>query len=735
VTSAIIIASFIINTAVIPANDTVDTPTIRIGLALSGGAALGLAHIGVLKVLEREGIEVCCVAGTSMGSLVGGLYSAGYSAAQLESIAVNAELRNLFSSSIPFGAQYLPERQRNQRYTINLSHKNFIPALPGGIIPLQNVEFLLMRLLSNVEYNSYYNFDNLPIPYRAVAVDLVSGDLVVLKSGRLEQAIRASIAIPGVFAPENIDSLVLVDGGVQRLLPVEPLLEFSPDIIIASITRKGNEAETGIELIDVVSRTMDLINLVDLRAQTALADVVITPDVNPFLASDFGRARELIAAGEQAAEEMLPQIREEIAAYQPRAKDTELATRPMPIIESIRFEGLETTRPSVLSNAIRTRPGTELDFGRLIDDLVNLYNTGLFLNVNYRIEPTGDTTARVVYMVREQDYGFYSLGIRYDNADNILLGFALGQGNLWGSGASIRGVINVGNPREIRLGLTGTRLFAFPFGYRLDLFSGTIERRYYESGEWQSDYKNDYYGTIAEVGYILGHNAFFNLGLDAHYVRYQFPELPVLDTLPKQEWVVGPVFNLEFNSFDDLQLPTRGAAMRMNITYSSKALKSQNEFLKLDFSLERYIPISSRFLLHPGIDLGMSFGTLSWSNYFFTNPEKFLGFKKEERTTEQISSIRLGVDFKLFNLLGQPDYPFYLQLLSDVCTFTRLTDLPDLDNITSQLHWGLGIGARTNTPIGPFHLIIGAVDHGAQTSENIEVNYYISIGREFRYTK
>jgi NTE family protein len=733
--NALIVASLLFSTTPVPDPVDVETPSIRIGLALSGGAALGLAHIGVLKVLEREGIEVCCIAGNSMGSLVGGLYAAGYRAAELESIAVHADFRMLFSSSIPFGAQYLPERQRSQRYVLSLTHRNFIPALSGGLVSLQNVEFLLMRLLSDIEYNTYYEFDSLPIPYRAIAVDLISGELIVLKNVRVEQAIRASIAIPGVFAPERIDSLELVDGGVQRFLPVEPLIEFEPDLIIASITRTDGEQETGIELIDVISRTMNLINLDDFRKQTALAHVVVRPDVNPFLASDFSRARELIAAGEKAAENMLPLIKEKIANRKPVAPGKKVAARSMPIIASIWYEGLATTRPSVLSSVVRSRPGTRLNFGRLIDDMVHLYNTGLFLNVNYRLEPLNDSAVNMVFELQEQDYGFYNLGIKYDNADNLLLGLAVGQGNLWGSGASVRTLINVGNPREIRLGLTGTRIFRFPFGYRLDLFRGAIDRVYYESGDWQADYKTDYYGSVAEVGYILGRDAFFNLGFDIRNIQYRLPELPVFDTIPEQEWVIGPTFNLEFNNFDDLQLPTKGTAMCLSMLYSSKALNADHEFLRLDFSLDNYLPISSRLILHPGIDLGISFGEITWSHYFFTDPRRLIGFEKEEHTTQQLALLRLGFDYKLFHLLGQENYPFYLQLVSSVATFTKLADLTNSPDFTSQLYWGVGIGARADTPIGPFHLILGAGDHGRFNSEDVELNYHISIGREFRYTK
>ncbi|MCX8014517.1 MAG: patatin-like phospholipase family protein, partial [candidate division WOR-3 bacterium] len=214
------------------ANTPNDTMPIRIGLALSGGGALGFAHLGVLKVLEQEQIPISYISGNSMGSLVGGLYAAGYSTAQIESIADQINWWTKPTPQAPFGARYLRERQQSKDYVFQLRHANFIPSLPSGLVPIQNVEFLLMKLLAEIEYNTFYEFDSLPIPYRAIAVDLASGEKVIFKNNRLANAIRASIAIPGVFAPEQINGRNYVDGGLIQNLPVDPLLEFKPDIII-----------------------------------------------------------------------------------------------------------------------------------------------------------------------------------------------------------------------------------------------------------------------------------------------------------------------------------------------------------------------------------------------------------------------------------------------------------------------------------------------------------------------
>jgi len=711
-------------------------PPVRIGLALSGGAALGFAHIGVVKVLEREHIPVVAISGNSAGSMVGGIYAAGYSAAEIESIALDADWGVLFSSSVPFGAQYLPERQQAQRYIIQLRHKNLFPSLPSGLVPLQNVEFLFMRLLSDIEYNTGYDFDSLPIPYRAVAVDLKSGELHVLRRGRLEQAIRASIAIPGVFAPEKLDDMELVDGGVQQYLPVDPLdsIDSNLDLKIAVLTMKHNP-ETGVSLIDITSRSMDLVSPDDLKRQKKLADVLIEPNVDPFTHSDFAKARGLIAAGESAAEAALPRIRELIGARRPARDRNTVRWRPLSVVRSVRFEGLNVTREATVRREVTTRPTTYLVFSRLVDDMVRLFHTGLFEDINYRLENARNDSVDVVIVVQERAYGFYSLGIRYDNTDDVVLGLEVGQGNLWGSGAGIRAAFDLGNPNEARLGLTGTRLFQLPFGYRLDGFLGSVERSYYEQGKWRGAYTVGYLGGVAEAGYILGRDAFFNFGLNSYRASYRVPSGFPKDLLPA-EWVIGPSFRLEVNTYRDVDFPTAGTASRFDIRSSLTALQGTRQFLRLGYSAERVMPVASWLLLRPGMDAGLSFGEPAWAEQFRTGGAEFVGFAPEQFTSAQRALLRFGAEFPLFRLFGQENYPFYLQLLANVGTFEPWGNLLSSSDLPSLLHWGAGTGVRTNTPIGPIQLTVGVGDFGGKLPmQPVKLAVYFSVGREFRYTR
>ncbi len=711
------------------------TGTVRVGLALSGGAALGMAHVGVLKVLEREGLAFVGITGNSMGSMVGGVYAAGYRAAQIESIAVSANWRRLFSSGVPFGARYLPERQQAERYVFQLRHENLLPSLPSGLVPLQHVEFLMMELLSDIEFNTGYDFDRLPVSFRAIAVDLKSGRLQVMKSGRLGQAIRASIAIPGVFAPERLDSLELVDGGVQRYLPVEELGDFRPDIVIASLTMKHNP-ETGISLIDIASRSMDVISIADLAGQRQLADIVIEPNVDPFLHSDFARAAGLIAAGESAATAALPEIRRLLAGRRTIAEYRPVDARALVTVRAVRFDGLKTTREAMLRPLVETRPGQYLVFSRLRRDMERVFNTGLFEDVNYRLEPAGESVD-VTIELRERAYGFYYVGVRYDNADKLGLGFEVGQGNLWGSGAGVRAAAQVGNPNEYRLGLTGTRIFMLPMGYRLDAFWGTVERAWYDGGRWQAGYGTTFRGAVAEAGYILGRNAFFDVGLRGYQALYRLPALAVFDSLPEREWIAGPGFRLEYNDLDDLYIPTRGLRYRLDAFYSTPRIGASREFARFEADAERVLPLGSRLLVRPGWDFGLTLGAPAWNEYFRSAPENLPGFAKEEFTTRQKLTVRLGLDFRVVDLFPRIDSPLYARTFACLGTFRRLDRLLEQPSSFPDIcHWSAGLGLLSNTPIGPVSLALGVADFARDRQDPVpRFNLHLAVGRDFRYTR
>ena len=714
---------------------TPDTTDVRIGLALSAGGAFGLAHIGVLKVLERENIPVCCLSSNSMGSVVGGLYAAGYSTVQIESIAVNLDWENVFDLNVKHATRYLPESRQSHRYAFRWSHDRFIPSMPVELMSLQQIEFQLMRLLAKAQYDTYYSFDSLRMPLRVIAVDLVSGCRIVIRDGRLDQAIRGSIAIPGVFAPQRAPDRLLVDGGVLQYFPVDPLLEMGPDIIIASLTFR-EDTTRGASLVDVMARSTSVAGFDDIRRQRSLADVVIEPDVSEFSAQDYARASEIIHAGEVAAAAMVDDIRSVIAARTPVAHYRTITPRPVPYVRSITINGLERTRRQTVMNEIATAPGMPLDFDRLVDDLEGLFNTGLFEHVDYGLSATQDDSVDLTFELREKEYGFYLFGVRYDNWDNATLGLEIGQSNVMGRGFSIRGAVTLGEPNEYRIGVSNTRMLGIPLGYTVDAFWNSIDRSLYDEGTWLNDYNIDSRGGITEVGYTLNEHTHANIGLQMYQVTYRLPVSSFFDTMPSSEWINAVSSNVAFNNYDDYYFPLRGVDYRSEFLCSIEDLGAGCDFIRLEVSGTGIIPLTNGVLLTTGFDVGASIGDMAWAKYFYTGGANFIGLKPEEYTTRQKAVLHLGVDVKTFTLFNDNN-PLLLQFASNIASFEPLGDLfEENDHDLQDYELGFGVGMRANTPIGPFRIMFGVANpHRAPVDENIRYALYFSLGRDFRYTR
>src|SRR5271166_569437 len=276
-----------------------DRPSI--GVALSGGAALGLAHIGVLRYFEEHHIPVDKVGGTSMGGLVGGLYAVGMDSSQIEALARQADWDALLNPSPPFADQPIVDKQKWNRTFGSLTlrfGKRF--ALPTGLNPGESLSLFLSR--STLGYSDVSDFDQLPTPFRCVATDLVSGDSVVLSKGSLPIAMRATMSLPGIFTPVKTGSMVLVDGGVLENMPVEAVRNMGANVVIAVALETNRPNPDQIKsLADVMRQTIALAIAKNQQASKAKADLVISVDTTRFSVNDYQRWKEIIDAGYEAA--------------------------------------------------------------------------------------------------------------------------------------------------------------------------------------------------------------------------------------------------------------------------------------------------------------------------------------------------------------------------------------------------------------------------------------------------
>ncbi len=303
----------------------------KIALVLSGGGARGLAQIGVLKALDEAGITPDIIIANSMGAIIGGLYAAGFSPLFIDSLMKNINWDDLFSNTA--GRRNLPVSQKHEpiNYLFELRFdKELMPILPNSISHGQAIYDILSPILSAPLFHAHGDFDSLPIPLRVVTTDILTGHPMVFSKGNLLEAIRASCGVPLAFSPVEVDTMLLLDGGLTANIPVEAAFKENPDYIIAvdvtSPLWKKGDLNNPIHLFDqIVAIGIDK----QKRIQRKLADAVISPQLAGFLNTDFSQPDTVIARGYYAAKEHIPAIRQNLANLHPHPKS------PLPPPDSI----------------------------------------------------------------------------------------------------------------------------------------------------------------------------------------------------------------------------------------------------------------------------------------------------------------------------------------------------------------------------------------------------------------
>ncbi|MCX6826949.1 MAG: patatin-like phospholipase family protein [candidate division Zixibacteria bacterium] len=287
----------------------------KVGLALSGGGARGLAQVGVIKALEEADLEIGAIAGTSMGGVIGGLYASGYLADSLEKTIRGTDFSTLFSDRPPRTGLFLTQRPEKERYLISIRFDGFRPFIPKGLTAGQKLTDFISALTVEANYVSGGSFSNLKIPYRAVTTDIVSGEKVVLDRGNLADAMRSTMAFPLVYTGVESGNRILMDGGMLDPIPVDVVREMGVDValIIAVNTSSDLLPKDGIKNpIDIANQVTSVMTMDKRQAGLKNADVVIAPEISGYLSGDFDKASELMEQGYQAGQRALPQIMEKL---------------------------------------------------------------------------------------------------------------------------------------------------------------------------------------------------------------------------------------------------------------------------------------------------------------------------------------------------------------------------------------------------------------------------------------
>jgi len=395
----------------------------KIGLVLSGGGAKGIAHIGVLKALEQEGIRPDFIAGTSMGSIVGGLYAIGYTADQLDTIVRQINWAQVLSNNIPLQYIAYEEKEYYGRYLIELPVENWKLQLPTGMIQGQMLDELLTRYTWPAK--KYDTFDDFPIPFRCLSTDVSTGKAIVFKDGSLAKAMRASMAIPTAFTAVDLDTTLVVDGGIVDNFPVDQLIEMGADIIIGVNVSHGFKSAYEISTMTGILMQVSMIPSSEkLDGQIKQCDIYIDPDLEGYNTASFGSYEGILERGYQAGEKFRPEFRK-LAKTLGKKSSEEYIPPPLDpdsiVIGAISVKGNKLVNSSLIEAKLQIDAGDKVARNDIEMGIRSIYGINNFEKVVYTLHPMADLNT-------------YLLTIRVVEKTPVVLKGALHYDNIFGIG-------------------------------------------------------------------------------------------------------------------------------------------------------------------------------------------------------------------------------------------------------------------------------------------------------------
>lgn len=362
----------------------------RIGLVLSGGTARGLAHVGILKVLEEEKVPVEYVTGTSMGSIIGGLYSVGYTPDEIEKIASEMDWLALFNDSIERKGKGISRNLIEDRNTMVLPMENFVPKIPSGAVGGKSASEKLNELFFGVaEVNDFKKF---PKKFALVATDLNTGEGVMIDKGSIATAIRSSLSLPSVFNPVQAGERLYVDGGVVRNLPVQDVKVLGADYTIGVNVGEGfsKRDPEKLNIAGVISDSMTIAGRQEVERQIRMLDLYMAPNLEKIESYDFGKVKEIIDAGEKVARENIESIRklsnpEKFAELEQKRMEFRKSWKDEYSIRRVEIRGNKRYGEKYFNKYLPKNLGSmkKSDMEKIVNEL---YGNGNFSTVYYEVK-------------------------------------------------------------------------------------------------------------------------------------------------------------------------------------------------------------------------------------------------------------------------------------------------------------------------------------------------------------
>ena len=710
----------------------------KVGVVLSGGGAKGMAHIKALKVIEEAGIPIDYIAGTSMGAIVGGLYAIGYTPEQLDSMVRKQNWTFLLSDRIKRSAMSLTDRERSEKFIVSIpftkSPKD--AASSGGIIKGQNLANLFSDL--TMGYHDSINFDKLPIPFACVAANVVNGEQIIFHNGILSTAMRASMAIPGVFTPVRQDSMVLVDGGIVNNYPADVVKAMGADVII------GVDVQNALKKADKLNSAPDILGqIVDITCQSNheknvdLTDTYIRVNVDGYSSASFTPAAidTLMRRGEEAAKAQwnsLLALKKKIGIsdnYVPKRHGpySSLSNVRTIYVTDISFSGVEADDKKWLMKKCNLKENSNITTQQIEQALYQLRGSQSYSSASYTLTDTPEGY-HLNFLLQAKKEKRINLGIRFDSEEiaSLLINGTADLKTHIPSRLSLTGRLGKRYAARIDYTLEPLKQRNFNFSYMFQYNDINI----YEEGE--RAYNTTYKYHLAEFGFsdVWYKNFRFGLGFRFEYYKYKDflfkkPEFIGLDV--ESEHFLSYFAQVHYNTYDKGYFPSKGSDFKAAYSLYTDNMAQYNEqapFSALSASWASVIPATRRFSIIPSIYGRVLIGkgipyplknAIGGEVYGFYIPQQlpFAGVTNMELMENSIIITSLKFRQRMGSI-------HYLTLTGNY----GLTDSHFFEILKGKQLFGISAGYGMDSVFGPLEISLGYSNQTDKGSCFVNLGYY-----------
>ncbi len=735
-----------LNPANILAQETARRPTV--GLVLSGGGAHGIAHLGVLKVMEEAGLRPDYITGVSMGSIIGGLYSLGYTADSIHKLLNVINWQLILSNRIPENKVIFLEKAHFYHSIISLplSHKKLI--LPSGLISGQQIE----KTLSFYAWPAadINDFSRLPIPFMCLATDMLTFKKVDLKTGYLADAIRASSSVPSIFTPIKMDTLLLLDGGLIRNFAASEVREMGSDIVIGSYTgfRPFNEDE----LLSVpgIMKQIGLIRgLDDFEQQKKLVDVLIKPDVDEFPRFGFENIDLIFQKGYEAAlpyKDYFRRLADSLNRIGAQEPIENILNKQFLVFNNIEITGNKIYSDSQILGVLDIKPEDKVDKYLLQDRIELLYGKAWFDKVKYRVVPRNDSLILVIDCIEKPQVMIYG-SAHYDNS--LLFGviFEASLKNLLTQKSVIYLNSYIGQFYRVELSYLQFIDRNQKFGISANFYADNTMIPLLDLRGVRGKVISRNFIPELSVNRRLGLNNMMSVSLNyenLNFILHYDSDVPLKNLSYNY---LSATYNYNLNTVDQKHFPNKGTIFNFSASTSkllSGAIRTDSSKVAFkgnskDFSFDRfftfygniryYFPVGKKLTFEIGGDvlfITESDSVSSQNNFYLLGGIESLnkrsvpliGFHSNEIPVKKMAGIRTELDMELFK-------NFHINLMGNIFSVQEVNREKGFSLLTG---YGFGVGYMSR--IGP--LRIGLM-HGSSNNEKYfnKIKGYISFGYSF----